>query len=233
MPEAAARASGHRDLWLVGSLLAVLLLIWLGYLWHRDPRFAGSPAGTALGVAAAVLMLAPALYTAVKRIPAWRARASVGTWLAWHIYLGMAGTLLGVLHSGHRFDSWVGQGLIVASLLVVLTGYVGRYLSRFVVDDVRTQKDRLARLQTAWNEMLQSPAVTADGEPDAPAAQRRDVDRLARALADARHAQQAADAVRAALRRWVVAHIALSLALYATLGLHIWSAWAHAGRWWP
>ena len=221
---------GHRDLWVVGAMLGLLLLLWLGYAWHRDPRFAGSAWGVILGVASGLGMLVPAAYALVKRVPWLRARRSLAPWLTAHVYVGVVAATLGVLHSGHRFDSLVGQALVALSLLVVLTGYLGRHLSRLVVDDLRTRKDHLLGLHALWARALDgAPAAAATPGRNAAA----ELDDLARALADATHATQAADALRLALKRWLGAHIALSVALYAALAVHIWSAWQHSGRWWP
>lgn len=231
---------GRRDLWLLGSLLALLLLLWLGYAWHRDLRFAGSPLGTVIGLVGALLMLVPLAYTVVKRMPALR-RGGLQRWMQWHVYAGLLGAGLGVLHSGHRFDSWIGQLLIASALLSVLTGYVGRHLSAFVVEDLRERDAQLAAVQAAWDQRVSALGVAGASppspRPELPLLRSRsgaeiEFDRLAEAVADARHAVRSARRLRSALRRWLAAHIAVSVVFYAALAVHLWGAWTHGWRWW-
>jgi len=56
--------------WTVVSLLVLLMLIvWLGFLLHRSPRFAGSLTGGILGVSGSILMFGPLIaYSVVKRV---------------------------------------------------------------------------------------------------------------------------------------------------------------------
>src|SRR5690606_3633140 len=99
---------------------------------HRSPRFPGSAIGGVLGVSGAVLMLIPLAYLIVKRIKIlnrWVTRfVSMRTLLTWHIYAGVLGPILVIFHSSHKFDSALGIALTVMTLIVVLSGFVGRYL---------------------------------------------------------------------------------------------------------
>ena len=52
----------------VAGLVALMLILWLGFPFHESPRFAGSLWGGVLGVAGGLLMLVPLLYLVVKRI---------------------------------------------------------------------------------------------------------------------------------------------------------------------
>lgn len=233
--------SVRREPWLLGAMLLLLLLLWLGYAWHRDAGFAGGPVGTFVGLLGTLLMLVPLVYTVVKRVPVLR-RSPLQRWMQWHAYAGVLGAVLGVLHSGHRFDSWIGQLLIAAALLSVLTGYVGRHLTAFVVNDLRERNTQLVEVQAAWNrnvESLRAAGAWSLSRPPVPAGATSragvevELDRLAGALADARYIVRSAQQLRGALRRWLAAHIVASVVFYAALAVHLWSAWAHGLRWWP
>src|SRR5262245_44809686 len=83
----------ERERLVVSGLVVLLLLLWLGFLVHRDTRFAGSFWGGILGMAGAVLMLVPLAYSLVKRVKwvqerVWR-RVTMRTLLSWHIYAGI------------------------------------------------------------------------------------------------------------------------------------------------
>jgi hypothetical protein len=97
---------------IVGGLVLLSLVLWLGFLVHRSPRFAGSAWGGVLGISGATLMLVPLAYMIVKRVPTLKRvvtpRFSMRTLLVWHIYAGILGPILGLLHTGHKFDSPLG-----------------------------------------------------------------------------------------------------------------------------
>jgi hypothetical protein len=239
---------------LVGAgVFTVLLLAWLGFLVHRSPRFPGSGVGTAFGIAGAALMLVPLAYPIVKRIPFLHARiaphASMSSLLAVHVYTGIVGPLLALVHTGHKFDSVLGITLTASMLLVVVTGFVGRYLLGYVSHEI---SDKLVMLQTArgdldsaWGVLENSPAemrglpkapVLAAGlaslgfelESGGPAGQ---VTRTAEAVADLEYAIRTHELFKRWCRRWLVLHIVLSVMLYGLLALHIGAGIYFGLRW--
>ncbi len=103
----------ERERTIIGGLLLLQLILWLGFLVHRSPRFPGSLTGGVLGVSAALLMILPPLvYSAAKRIEFFKQivskRISLGTLLTWHVYTGIVASILAILHTGHRFESNLG-----------------------------------------------------------------------------------------------------------------------------
>lgn len=115
-----------RDRVVVPGVLAVLLLGWLGFLFHHSPRFPGSGLGAVFGIAGAVLMMVPLAYPIVKRVPFFHDRItphiSMQTLLLVHVYAGILGPLLAIIHTGHKFDSPLGITLTAVMLLVVVSG---------------------------------------------------------------------------------------------------------------
>ena len=67
--------------WSIVTLLVLLMLtVWLGFLLHRSPRFAGSLLGGVLGVSGTILMLVPlAGYIVAKRVRIIKRRVTGGT----------------------------------------------------------------------------------------------------------------------------------------------------------
>src|SRR5581483_7563999 len=96
----------ERERIVVTGLVVLMLILWLGFLVHRSPRFAGSARGGVLAVSGSALMLVPLIYLFVKRIKPLRRGVSrfvsMRTLLAWHIYAGILGPILVVLHTGHK-----------------------------------------------------------------------------------------------------------------------------------
>ena len=143
---------------IVAGLVLLMLVLWLGFPFHQSPRFAGSLWGGILGVTGAALMLVPLLYLFVKRIKWLKKRIthriSMRTLLAWHIYAGVLGPILVVIHSGHTYDSPLGIGLTAMTLLVVVSGFVGRYLMNQLSQEIRAKKAMLTTLETAYQQAV-------------------------------------------------------------------------------
>ncbi len=243
----------ERERIILTSVLALLLVSWLGFLFHRSPDFAGSGIGSAFGIAGAVLMLVPLAYPFVKRIPflnKWvTARVSLQTLMTWHVYAGIFGPLLAIIHTGHKFNSWLGIALTGVMLLCVVSGFVLRYLTTYVTHDM---KDKLLLLQTArgdldsaWGVLENSPAeaealpksrflaaglgsLGIDLSSGGPAGE---VTRIAESVADLEFAIRTDELFKRWFSYSLKVHIVLSIVLYVLLGLHIWAEIHFGLRW--
>lgn len=238
---------------IVGGTVCVLLLAWLGFLVHRSPRFPGSGMGSAFGIAGAALMLVPLAYPIAKRIPSLKARitqqASLQSLLTLHVYAGIVGPLLALVHTGHKFDSPLGIALTAVMLLVVVSGFAVRYLLTYVNREI---KDKLLLLQTArgdldsaWGVLENSPAemrnlpkapvLTAGlaslGIKLSPAGPAGEVIRTAEGVADLEYAVRTHELFKRWFGRSLVLHIVLSVLLYVLLALHVWSGIYFGIRW--
>jgi len=88
---------------------------------------AGGSIGHKLGLVGSSMMVLMLLYSVRKRVAALRRFGPLGRWLDAHIFLGVFGPLLVVLHSGFKV-----QGLVALSfwsmIVVASSGVLGRYL---------------------------------------------------------------------------------------------------------
>lgn len=237
----------ERERAVLTGLLVLQLLLWLGFAVHRSPRFPGSPAGTVLAVAGAALMVLPSLaYTAVKR--ASRLTAWVGTrpplrrLLAWHVYGGIAGSVLAILHTGHHFESTLGIALTGVMLLSVFSGYVGRHFLVHVSSELREQQALLHQLVAAYNGLAEELAARprSAGAAAAPrwrlwsrrpiAGDPRDAEafalgyqaaELASSIADLEYDIRAHELLRRRFAVWLAVHVATTVAFYGLLALHV------------
>lgn len=171
------------------------------------------------------------------------------TWLSIHIYTGIVGALLALIHTGHKYVSPLGIALTATMLLVVVSGIVLRYLTPFVNLDM---KDKLLLLQTArgdldhaWgvleksaagrNRLPQEPSQTigmaALGLSPAPDNSAGRVTLLAEGVADLEYSIRTHEL----LKRWfsgaLTIHIVVSVAFYALLVAHIASGIYFGLRW--
>jgi hypothetical protein len=243
----------ERERIVVAGIFTLLVLGWLGFLFHTSPRFAGSGIGAAFGIAGAVLMLIPLAYPFIKRIPAINARVtkhvSMQTQLTVHVYAGIFGPLLAIIHTGHKFESWLGISLTAVMLLVVVSGFAVRYLLTYVNQEI---KDKLLLLQTARGDLdsawgvLENTPIERRGLPKAPllaaglasvgidlssGSPAGEVTRLAESVADLEYAVRTHEFFKCWFARSLKLHIVLSIILYALLGLHIWAG-IHLGLRW-
>jgi hypothetical protein len=249
----------ERDRIVASGLVVLMLLLWLGFLAHRSPRFAGSMWGGVLGVSGATLMLVPLAYSLVKRIAplkkAVTAMVPMRTLLAWHIYAGILGPILAVLHTGHKFDSPVGIALTAMMLIVVLSGFTGRYLLSRISEEIREKKNLQAALYQEFNETAAeirrrpelATAMSALSRPGqwvrayllapsygvaaAGAASHFRALNLAESIADLNYAIRTDELFKTWFSRWLKVHVALSAVLYILLALHIWGAIHFGIRW--
>jgi hypothetical protein len=215
----------------VGVLVGGLALLVPGFLLHVSPRFPGSLTGSLIGIAGAVLLLFLLVYSMVKRsawVKAWVTKyVRMGAILSFHIYAGVIGALLGIIHSGHTFYSPLGIGLVSAMLVVVFSGFVGRYYLVHLGTDLREQQSMLAVLRTRYDAVAgalasgPAPAVWADAS----------LPGLLGAIADLEYAIGARELLKRTLSRWTVLHVGAAIVMYSLLSLHIWNGIYFGLRW--
>lgn len=249
----------ERERVVVIGLMVLMLILWLGFLVHRSPRFPGSAWGGALGVAGALLMVWPLGYLVVKRVPALKAavtrRVPMRTLLAWHVYTGIIGAVLAILHTGHKFNSRLGIFLTAALLLAVVTGVIGRHFMGLISQELREKHDLLAKLQAAYrqtaDELARQPdqsvrlsgargfagrLLTAFFAPEEVAMQGDSTSsfravRLAESIADLEYAIKSHELIKRRLAVWLKLHAVTSVIFYVLLALHVWASIYFGLRW--
>ena len=218
-------------------IFAVLVVLWLGFLVHRSPFFAGSLVGGVFGVVGAAFMLVPLVYTVVKRSAALRRRFvrkhSLGALLQAHVYFGLMGALLAIIHSGHKFQSALGIALTAAMLLSVLTGFIGQYYLRYVAENIHEKKAQLDGLWRSLDGQYWAYAEgLAAGSPDVGTVNAAaELLPQASAAADLQYSIQFQQRVRKLFHAWLSAHIAFSIIFYVLLPLHVWAGIYFGLRW--
>lgn len=249
----------EREPLVVGGLVALLLLLWLGFLFHASDRFPGSLWGGVFGVSGALLMVWPLGYSAVKRIPGLKTAMTkwvpMRTLLAWHVYTGIVGAILAVLHTSHKFNNPLGIVLTGTMLVAVLTGMIGRHFMGQISQEIREKKEMLTQLELAYRDtagemaahpeqiavlrplsgfftrlmvgLFVSPGGSALGA--APASVR--VLRLAESIADLEYVIKGHELLKRRFVIWLTLHIATSCAFYVLLLFHIWSGIHFGLRW--
>ena len=249
----------EREFFVIGGLVALLVLLWLGFTLHQSRDFAGSLTGGLLAVSGSLLMLVPLAYLVIKRIKplkmAVTKRISMQTLLVVHIYAGVLGPILVILHTGHKFSSPLGIALTAMTIIIVVSGFVGRYLMRSEGQEIQEKSRWLADLTAAFDrtqsEIKSNPAAAreltpvrslfgrfalrslvinvSDVEVTLPLATRALA--LSESIADVEYAIRTHETFKWAFSMWLKFHIVLSFVLYALIGLHIWAEIHFGLRW--
>lgn len=250
----------EREKIVVSGLVMLMLLAWLGFPLHHAHRFAGSFWGGVLGIAGALLMLVPLAYLIVKRNKSLKKsvtkHVSMRTLLAWHIYAGVLGPIFVIIHSGHKYESVIGIALTAMTLLVVTSGFIGRYLMSGFAKEIREKKAMLTELQSNYDEAVialgSSPATAQSLRPFSgffsrlmaglflpqpstePAVSNTDsitLVRLAESIADVEYAIRTHEDFKLWFGKWLKFHIVISFVLYALMFVHVYYAVYFGLRW--
>lgn len=243
----------------VSALVVLMIVAWLAFAFHEDPRFPGSLWGGVLAVTGTALMLVPLAYMIIKRIKPLKKFVTkfvpMRQLLTWHIYAGVIGPILVLMHTGHKFRSPLGITLTAMTLIVVISGFVGRYLMSHISRKIKEKKSMLAKLNDDYEalstEMATHPVEQKGIRPfsgffgrlfaswflpvEAVAGsslplQVRAV-RVAESIADLEYAVRTHETFKKAFSRWLKTHIVISLILYVLIGLHVWASVHFGLRW--
>jgi hypothetical protein len=224
----------------VGTALTILLFLVPAFVFHTSPRFAGTLAGFVLGSAAAALMLSLLIYPLAKygtQLKLWPTPlVSLRAHLAFHVYAGVFGAFLAVLHTGHKYQSPLGITLVISMLVAVVTGFVGRYYLPQTSTELREAQARLAMLRSVYDRTavaLAGRQVREEGATpvSAPALQEVPILQLVDGIADLEYAIGSREAVKTLFMPWMVAHVLAAILMYLLLTLHIAGEIYYGLRW--
>lgn len=119
---------GNRELWaafLTGVLITGLYAA-VAFFTRQIPA-AGEFFGHALGIFGFILMLmTEALYSLRKRSRSAR-WGRMSSWLQFHIYTGLVGPFMVLLHTSWKFNGLAGATTLL-TVIIVVSGFIGRYI---------------------------------------------------------------------------------------------------------
>ena len=225
---------------IVGAVLTILLFLVPAFVLHTSPRFAGSLGGFALGAAAATLMISLLIYPLAKRSLGLRSLitrlVSIRSLLAFHVYAGVFGAFLAILHTGHKYQSPLGVALVISMLVVVVTGFVGRYYLPETAAELREEQTRLATLRSAYDRTAaalanRNAAANGDSLPSASTLIEVPILQLVDGIADLEYAIGSREGVKRIFTLWVVAHVVAAIVMYFLLSLHVAGEVYYGLRW--
>lgn len=154
--------TAQRSRELLLSLVAgfVIVALYLAVALSGVPA-ASSPVGHWMGVVGFILMLGAETLYSWRKQQRGPARGRMSTWLEGHVFMGLIGPLLVLLHSAWRLGGLAGWTLFLTVLMVV-SGFVCRYVYTALprtVDGAELTGQELAAQLAGANTQLQAWAL--------------------------------------------------------------------------
>lgn len=119
---------GNRELWLaLLFMLAITGLYLLVVMLTREIPPASELFGHSIGIIGFIFMLlTETLYSLRKRSRSVR-WGRMSTWLQFHIFTGLVGPYMVLLHTSWKFNGLAGVTTLL-TVIIVISGFIGRYI---------------------------------------------------------------------------------------------------------
>lgn len=119
---------GNRELWLAFLAMALITGVYgLAIFLTREIPPAGELFGHGMGIVGFIFMLmTETLYSLRKRSRSvkW---GRMSTWLQFHIFTGIVGPYMVLLHTSWKFNGIAGATTLL-TVIIVFSGFIGRYI---------------------------------------------------------------------------------------------------------
>lgn len=210
----------NKELWL--AMVCMLLiggLYALVTVWYRDVPAASGFFGHLLGVLGFILMLMTELLYSLRKRSRTARWGRMSDWLEFHIFTGLVGPFMVLLHSSWKFQGLAGAVMLM-TVVIVLSGFVGRYIYTAVPRTVDGVEVQTAVLEQAMAEV--------DAEVKRMEAEEQGVGERLEGLKKERELLRRQVGSLARMRRtlaiWHTVHIPLGMALFTAAFIHIGAA---------
>ena len=119
---------GNRELWLAFLTMILITGLYAVFIFFtRAIPPAGELFGHSLGIVGFLFMLmTETLYSLRKRTRSVR-WGKMSTWLQLHIYTGLVGPFMVLLHTSWKFNGLAGATTLL-TVIIVVSGFIGRYI---------------------------------------------------------------------------------------------------------
>jgi len=114
------------ELWLAFFSIGLITLGYLGVVFFFGVPGASDFLGHSLGILGFLLMLMTEVLYSIRKRYALARWGKLQHWLSFHIYTGLVGPYLVLLHTSWKFNGLAGI-LMLMTVIIVISGFVGRY----------------------------------------------------------------------------------------------------------
>ncbi len=141
----------HAELFFALGLILFMAVLFIVGRIYWDERYYVPEEGLGywLGLVGGVMMLLAMTYGLFKHVPALRSLGWMKYWLSVHIFFGITGPLLVLMHSTFRLGSLNGAVALISMILVFLSGVIGRFLYSKIHYGLGGSKAQLVDVQSS------------------------------------------------------------------------------------
>ncbi len=122
------RRRSNRELWLSFFTIVGITLLYLFVVITRGSVPAASEFfGHSLGILGFLLMVMTETLYSIRKRSRRRAWGKMSTWLEFHIFTGLVGPYMVLLHTSWKFNGLAGIVMLMTAIIVA-SGFIGRYI---------------------------------------------------------------------------------------------------------
>jgi len=187
-------------------------------IWSQEIPAASGFFGHMVGVFGFVLMLMTELLYSMRKRSRTARWGKMSDWLEFHIYTGLVGPFMVLLHSSWKFNGLAGVVMLM-TLVIVVSGFVGRYIYTAVPRSAEGVEVQASELEQAIRAM--------DAEVQRMEGEQGEGERMETLKKEREKLQQQAGTLartRQMLAIWHTLHIPLGMALFTAAFIHIGAA---------
>ena len=150
----------HWEIWAAAFVILGVTVLYLGIIpfWGIPPS--SGLLGHSLGIIGFLLMLATEILYSLRKRYIGARFGKMSTWLSVHIFTGLVGPYLVLLHSSWKFNGLAGIVMLL-TIIIVLSGFVGRYFYTAIprsADGALLELNNLTEMETRVQAELQERA---------------------------------------------------------------------------
>ena len=126
----------------------MITVFYLGVVAVNEIPPASGLVGHLLGVAGFVLMLMTEVLYSLRKRYQFARWGKMKNWLSFHIFTGLVGPYMVLLHSSWKFNGLAGI-LMLMTVIIVISGFIGRYFYTAIprtVDGAEMEQEQLSQL---------------------------------------------------------------------------------------
>ena len=201
---------------LIGGIYGLVMI------WFREIPAASGFFGHMVGVVGFILMVMTELLYSMRKRSRTARWGKMSDWLEFHIFTGLVGPFMVLLHSSWKFHGLAGAVMLM-TLVVVVSGFIGRYIYTAVPRTADGVEVQTGELEAAIEEM-NGEVQRMEGEKEGGEGVE---ERLGKLKKDRERLQQEVGRLarmRQMLAIWHTLHIPLGMALFTAAFIHIGAA---------
>jgi hypothetical protein len=221
----------NKELWLaIVCMLLIGGMYGLVTLWYREVPAASGLFGHLIGVMGFILMLMTELLYSLRKRSRTARWGRMSDWLAFHIFTGLVGPFMVLLHSSWKFQGLAGVVMLM-TIVIVVSGFIGRYIYTAVprtVDGAEIQESMLKQSLAEMDAEVKQMETNTDSGSEKEHEIFQKVDELKKERAKLQRQVGTLARTRRNLAIWHTVHIPLGMALFTTAFIHIGAALYYA-----